>query len=155
MKSHEAYLAYWKSYRQGPKRDEILRKQRLASKRRYQEHKDDPEYLVYSRTRSKLYQSSKNTEERKRTTARHYVSELSRKYGITLAIYEALVTKHGGLCAICKKSFVGKPNIDHDHKTLRVRGLLCTFCNQLLGRARDNVATLKQAIAYLEEHACI
>jgi hypothetical protein len=41
-------------------------------------------------------------------------------------------------------------NIDHDHQTGKVRGLLCGFCNSLLGYAKDDPATLESAIRYLE-----
>jgi hypothetical protein len=64
-----------------------------------------------------------------------------------------LIQKHNGLCDICgtdrpgysKKSF----NIDHDHKTGIVRGLLCHKCNIGLGNFNDNSELLGKAIKYL------
>jgi Recombination endonuclease VII len=53
--------------------------------------------------------------------------------GITDADYEALLAAQGGGCAIC-----GNPpktrrlHVDHDHKTGKVRGLLCHRCNRAL-----------------------
>ena len=41
--------------------------------------------------------------------------------------------------------------IDHDHKTDRVRGMLCNNCNLVLGHAMDDVTILNSAIRYLEE----
>ena len=39
--------------------------------------------------------------------------------------------------------------VDHNHRTGVVRGLLCTHCNCLLGFARENVVTLRAAMAYI------
>lgn len=43
-----------------------------------------------------------------------------------------------------------KLNVDHDHKTRNVRGLLCHNCNRALGLLKDNINSLKSAISYLE-----
>lgn len=57
-------------------------------------------------------------------------------------------------CPICKKITVpgltSKVVLDHDHSTGRVRGWICDSCNTGLGRFKDNVELLKQAITYLE-----
>jgi len=53
-------------------------------------------------------------------------------------------------CAICK---TGCPdNLDHDHKTGLVRGVLCLKCNMGLGYFEDNPDYLAAAIIYLREH---
>lgn len=65
---------------------------------------------------------------------------LRRTYGITEAQYLAILDRQGGECAVCYKAPPpGKNlNVDHDHKTGHVRGLLCTACNyDLIGRRRD------------------
>jgi hypothetical protein len=41
-------------------------------------------------------------------------------------------------------------NIDHDHKTGQVRGLLCSGCNTGLGHLGDDIQGLKRALEYLE-----
>ena len=52
------------------------------------------------------------------------------KYGLTLLEYSSLLKKQKSVCAICGRR-ENKKNlaVDHDHKTGRVRGLLCFRCN--------------------------
>lgn len=77
---------------------------------------------------------------------------LRRKYGLTPDQYDALSRHQGGACAICGR--VPKPgqvrlNVDHDHKTGLVRGLLCGNCNQrVVGNL--TVERMRAALAYLE-----
>lgn len=52
---------------------------------------------------------------------------------VTDAEYEAMLTAQGGGCAICRRPpKTRRLHIDHDHKTMRVRGLLCHRCNRNL-----------------------
>ncbi len=45
---------------------------------------------------------------------------------------ERLELQHGG-CAICgAKPKTRRLHVDHDHRTMRVRGLLCHRCNRAL-----------------------
>ena len=86
-------------------------------------------------------------------TVRKY--QLKRKYGITIGEFEKLLEEQSFRCAICRTDDWGrhnKPHIDHDHKTGRVRGLLCSRCNMGLGMFLDNPARLSSAIAYLSHH---
>ena len=43
-------------------------------------------------------------------------------------------------------------NVDHDHKTGKVRGWICTYCNNMLARSRDNPETLRNGAKYLEDN---
>lgn len=73
---------------------------------------------------------------------------LKRKYGLTVEQAVELVEAHQGFCAIC-----GAPDandIDHDHGTGNVRGILCRNCNLGLGHFKDSVERLKEAIIYLQ-----
>lgn len=85
--------------------------------------------------------------------------DLRRGYGITLAEYNRILKLQDGVCAICFKpetamlrGIVRCLAVDHDHSTNEVRGLLCTNCNNMLGRVKDNVTILQSAIQYLQKY---
>ena len=79
--------------------------------------------------------------------------DLKVKYGITIADYEAMAACQGGKCAICGVN-EQKLVVDHNHQTGEIRALLCHLCNTLIGCARENIAILVAATAYLyrEQH---
>lgn len=74
------------------------------------------------------------------------------QYGIKVADYDQMLAAQGGACAICARTENGKRrffDVDHDHATGAVRGLLCNRCNRMLSNALDDVALLSKAIDYL------
>lgn len=83
--------------------------------------------------------------------------KLKRHFNMSLADYDSLYAQQNGVCAICGSPEVRKAKhqktyylaVDHDHATEKVRGLLCSRCNKLLGVLNDDVALCKAAIAYL------
>jgi adenine-specific DNA methylase len=75
---------------------------------------------------------------------------LVRKYGITQANYDAMFKAQDGKCAVCRKEQARAFDVDHDHVTGMVRGLLCTSCNRMIGHAGDSSARLKAAAKYLQ-----
>lgn len=85
-------------------------------------------------------------------------SHLRKKYGITLETFYELLEAQGELCRICsrlmdsttRKNVPNKVQVDHDHATGEVRGLLCFSCNTGLGKFGDSVELLQKAIHYLE-----
>lgn len=79
-------------------------------------------------------------------------SRLKRAYGISYQDREEMFTRQKGKCAICKCKMSGKGNVDHNHTTDQVRELLCTYCNHLLGNAKESVQILKSAMKYLRRH---
>ena len=77
------------------------------------------------------------------------IRTLRRHYGLTLEEYDQMLLDQNGVCAICFEP--GYPlNVDHDHSTGTVRGLLCIPCNQGVGHFRDNTKFLLNAVSYLE-----
>jgi hypothetical protein len=78
------------------------------------------------------------------------------KHGISSEEYDLLIAP--GICAICGRSETRTKGgtlkglaVDHCHTTGAVRGLLCHACNDLLGRANDEIAILHAAVAYLQK----
>jgi hypothetical protein len=78
---------------------------------------------------------------------------LKRLYNITQEQYNELFNKQNGCCAICKKHqsiLKEKLNVDHNHLTGKIRGLLCTKCNRSLGNFNDDANILDNASNYLK-----
>lgn len=76
------------------------------------------------------------------------------KYGLTPEGYQELLESQGGACAICgvtENTRKGSDNfhVDHDHRTGKVRGLLCHHCNVALGMVDDDPDRLNAMITYL------
>ena len=65
-----------------------------------------------------------------------------------------MITDQGGLCPICRK----RPavHVDHDHKTDKVRAILCEMCNGGLGQFKDSleddIGVMERAMEYLVAH---
>lgn len=77
---------------------------------------------------------------------------LKTNYGITEKDYQEMMIEQNYSCAICgiNQSDLGyKLYVDHDHKTGKVRGLLCKHCNSGIGLFKDNKNILSKAIDYL------
>lgn len=84
---------------------------------------------------------------------------LRKMYGLHGSAPEEMYEAQGGLCPICTRQLglineeTGKPVktcIDHDHKTRRVRGLVCDYCNKGLGMFNDSKEALRNAIRHIE-----
>lgn len=80
------------------------------------------------------------------------------KYGITPNQWDKMFDMQKGECPICLRP-ISRPgnlsgrraaSVDHDHKTKRVRGLLCYRCNRFtIGRHR-HTDMIERVIAYLK-----
>ena len=59
-------------------------------------------------------------------------------------------------CPVCNKKTIpgitSKVVLDHNHITGRPRAWICDSCNTGLGRFKDNISTMKDAIDYLEKY---
>ncbi len=80
-------------------------------------------------------------------------NHLKHRYGVSLAEYNALLKRQKGHCALCARkpaqTRYGHLVVDHDHKTEKVRGLLCWLHNKALSDLGDTEAGLLRALAYI------
>lgn len=102
----------------------------------------------------------KNTVLRDRTKPKRHGYQLKNKYGITKEQYEVMLLNQNNLCLLCKnpetiidkrKKEAKKLSVDHCHNTNKVRGLLCSKCNQGIGLLQHNPELLRAAALYCEE----
>lgn len=91
----------------------------------------------------------KNAEKHKK----HTVNQRRIKmFGVDDKMYKEMLVKQNNKCLICgvdKSELKYTLCVDHNHDTGEVRGLLCHDCNVGIGRMKDNIETLKNAIKYL------
>jgi hypothetical protein len=87
---------------------------------------------------------------------RHY----KRNYNFSLAEYNIMFEKQGGVCACCAirekgcDPRTGKPHnlrVDHDHKTGKVRALLCNNCNTAFGHMLESPRMIRNLLRYAYE----
>ncbi len=130
----------------------------LANKERVIEHRrkarlkfktENPEeYKRINREKNRRYYAANRDKQLKWNQAANL-----RRYGMTVADYDAMLAKQSGKCAICgrdqKHSLHTRLFVDHDHDTGVVRGLLCYRCNSALGQLGDNIEGVLRAVDYL------
>lgn len=138
-------------------------KEKVAGAKKIYRNKNRERIAEWSRnyyaSNKEYYSKYRQDNIRKRKSTR-----LIREYKITIEDYEKLLLEQGGVCAICKKSetIIEKSTnvirplaVDHDHKTGKIRGLLCGRCNQAIGLIHDCPVTAKAMSDYLIEHESI
>lgn len=111
-------------------------------------------YADPDKTRAK----QKEWRDRNRTRLASSWKERRRKvtlaaYGLTPVQYDELLLAQGGACALCRSTdpqhWSGRFQVDHDHQTDAVRGLLCAPCNGGLGLLGDTPERLQAALDYI------
>lgn len=108
----------------------------------------------------KLPSLPKNEEkrEKKDPALQRRARHIQRQYNLSIEQYINMFKEQNGVCKICGRPPRGKHrvnetlylNVDHDHKTGEVRGLLCSQCNTALGLLEDNPQYLRNAADYLD-----
>jgi hypothetical protein len=103
----------------------------------------------YHQNREKILADVKAYREKNRARFKDY--QLRRDYGITLSLYLLLLDHQNGVCALCQRP-PGKRalSVDHDHRTGKVRGLLCPPCNRSLYMVED-LRLHDRALKYLND----
>lgn len=108
--------------------------------RAFKRQENELDYLVNGELPTKL------TKKRKATPDQH----LQRTYGITLEDKVRMLAEQQDSCAVCFIPLLPSTAVvDHCHYTGKLRGILCTHCNLLLGHAKDQPQILRNAAEYL------
>lgn len=78
---------------------------------------------------------------------------LFKDFNLSLDEFNAILKKQNYSCKICERTnFTGYNwHVDHCHVTNKIRGILCSKCNQGLGLFEDSIETLNKAKKYLED----
>ncbi len=79
------------------------------------------------------------------------VRRTSWAYGVSME--EARALRSTEACEVCGRTGPGSLHVDHDHKTGKVRGVLCRGCNITLGYIEDMPERLRMLANYLEERS--
>lgn len=79
------------------------------------------------------------------------LAHVARTYGVTPDQYAGLLQLQHGRCAVCLRrvGVVKAGALDHDHRTGRPRGVLCSTCNRYLGHIQDQPETAFRLGLYL------
>lgn len=86
---------------------------------------------------------------------------IKRKYGLTREDYNTKLEAQNFACKICgekETAIDGRTNktkllaVDHNHKTGKIRDLLCWRCNTAIGKINENLELLDKMKAYLIKH---
>lgn len=81
-----------------------------------------------------------------------YGSHLKRSYGLSWEDYCKMVEEQDNKCYLCGNPPTdkwAKLVVDHDHRTNKVRKLLCRMCNIHLSRIEACPDYLKRVVEYL------
>lgn len=128
-------------------------------KLRYQggEHRPSREKLIITERKYRsanigkvrMWDRARHERDKEKRNVRRRSNYFKRTYGLSTEDYAAIVEKQKGRCAVCG-DLCEKFDVDHDHKTKRIRGLACHSCNCTIGFGKDSPARLRAAAAYLE-----
>lgn len=100
--------------------------------------------------KQKQLEKYKKTEKYKKSKRKE---QFKRRYNISLDEYEKMFQEQNECCKICNRhqnTLEISLAVDHDHKTNKIRGLLCSSCNKALGFLKDDISILEKAIKYLK-----
>ncbi len=111
--------------------------------------------IRYSNNKDKIAERQRARRADNPEIIRHY--NLKRIYGISLSDWHEMFEKQGMRCAICGTD---KPlgrgwQTDHNHKTGKLRQILCHHCNSGIGHFMENPEIIRSALSYLEKHSTL
>jgi hypothetical protein len=106
--------------------------------------------IYYSKNKELIL--AKNKKYNKENPDKRKSAILKYEYGITLDKYNEMFKAQEGRCAICQRhqnELTRTLCVDHDHKTNKVRALLCLTCNTDVSVVENR---LEEMMKYLNKH---
>ena|ERR1019366_3926286 len=83
-------------------------------------------------------------------------ANLKHNHGIDMDDFKAMLAAQGGVCAICGRlpsCQTRRFAVDHNHKTGKLRGILCSWCNRIVVPLFETYSQIvKPARAYLRKY---
>ena len=152
----DEWLDFWTFVKDIGERPEGCKLRRIDTKKLY-----DFNNFKWSKDTTRKNGETRNSQQirrRKENPEIYKAYELKKNFGITFEQYQELLEKQNFVCAICEEKEKTKHHVsgefkslavDHDHKTNKIRGLLCQRCNRVLGKIRDRTDLLDKMKAYL------
>ena len=113
-----------------------LMKERYANDADYREKKKERNRKSFRKHREAYLAKAKIYRDNNRAILkeRNRAARNKCRFGMTEEEYCFILESQNGRCAICGKlPNTQRFDIDHDHETLIIRGLLCRGCNRFLG----------------------
>ena len=139
---------------------------KICTKAAIKKYRDENKEIIFERKRKyRIANWPKVREKRnvwrridgKKNPNKYRAYSLKRYYGLTTEQYDKMRADQDHKCAICRIDF--SPDhvrrnfcVDHDHKTGKIRELLCHQCNATLGFTREDPEMLMKMAAYLTKH---
>ncbi len=127
----------------------------------------DPEHRTKLNEQHKRYRMRRDSDPKRKQKSKEYWQKytsrpahkvrkrwewLKSNYGISKEEYERMVIQQGGACKVCLT--VTTPLcVDHDHRTKKVRDLLCRRCNSAFGQLKENRGIISNLLQYADRHA--
>ena len=106
--------------------------------------------IYYSKNKESIL--ARNKKYNKENPDKRKSAILKYEYGITLDQYNEMFRAQEGKCAICQRhqnELTRTLCVDHDHKTNKVRALLCLTCNTDVSVVENR---LEEMMKYLNKH---
>jgi hypothetical protein len=146
-KRKESFNNYWIK-----KREENPEKWKSMMRERAKEYRLDhiEEYKKMEKKKSRL-RRERNLKEVQLYNKKYNRIKRLALYGLDEDKYQKMVLEQSGKCALCNQSF-NTFHIDHCHKTLKVRGLLCGGCNMMLGLIEKRLEIKKDFIKEITKY---
>ena len=124
--------------------EKIRKKHRLYKKEYYIKNRE--KCIAQSREYKRTHKEQIKEYDKKHSLRYHY--------GLSIIEFNNILLAQNNRCAICNEPLdlqnSKNVHIDHDHKTGKIRGILCQKCNLAIGLLRDNPEYTKRATEYLE-----